>query len=97
MELPANLPVANKNWKTDPRYLAIKAISNSDLLNGRNGVEKLKGGVCAKKVENSSNQMKPAANSFNFGKHKSKTYEEVKRDDPRYFAWCQENVKNFKG
>ncbi len=68
-----------------------------DILNGSKEVEKLKDGVITKKSEIGGNSSKVTQNCFNFGKYRGKSYEEIKRDDPRYYEWCRENVKNFKG
>ena len=88
---PAQLPSKpNPNWReTCKIFMSIKPLLKEDLLQGKNGVEKM----TTEEIFGKSSQ---TAKIFKFGKYNGKSYEWVKEHDEQYFDWCIGNVKGFK-
>lgn len=70
------------------KLYSVRAISKSDLLAGRNGVEKMRSIFDEEKSNTPINVMK-------FGKHAGKTYQWIKSNDAGYWYWAINNIDDF--
>ena len=92
-------PPSTGEWRNARVYQNIVGITSEDLISGSNYIEKLKYAPwdSRNELENkNNNNSKPRDEKIGYGKHGSKTYQELKNDEPRYFLWMTENVPRFR-
>lgn len=93
-------PAVTKEWKNEPSYQNILGITSDDLINGSNYIEKLKYPPWDSRndleIKSVNNNSKPRDEKIGYGKHGSKTYQELKNDEPNYWNWMMENVPRFR-
>lgn len=85
-----------KEWRKNPKWLAIKGISREDLLSGSSYIEKLTYPPWDKRNDSKGGTPVNQADSVGYGKHAKKSFEWVKENDYGYFLWMCENVDKFR-
>lgn len=93
----------NPEWRKARSWLAMKGITRKDLANGSSVVEKLEYPPWSNKnkpsnVSNNKSEKSSGSGDtlIGFGKYSTKTYTQLKEDDPRYFEWMVGNVPRFR-
>jgi hypothetical protein len=96
-EAAAELEAEKKTaWRKKEKWLQIIGITNDDLRNGSDYIEKLKYPPWDKR--NNSIKEIPSRDGYliGYGKYAQKTFEWVKENDSRYFEWMVSNVDKFR-
>lgn len=83
-----------KSWRKGWKWLNIIGISNDDLKNGSNYIEKLKYPPWDKR--NNENYKADPEEKINYGKHSGKSYSWIKENDSNYYNWMMENNAKFR-
>ena len=84
----------NKSWRKGWRWLEMIGISNDDLKNGSDRIEKLKYPPWDKR--NDRNQKENQEEVISYGKNSGRSYQWIKSHDPNYFSWMLENNDRFR-
>lgn len=83
-------------WRKKEKWLQIVGITNEDLKNGSDYIEKLKYPPWDKRNDGKSGSQPIQTNLVGFGKYSNLTYEELKTKNLGYFLWAVESVPRFR-
>lgn len=95
-EAAAELEAEKKTaWRRKEKWLQIVGITNEDLRNGSDYIEKLKYPPWDKRND-SNGAAETICQKVGFGKYANLTYEELQKQNPGYFSWACENINRFR-